>query len=101
MEKYEYLIEDGGRVIIEVLDVGDRRYAGGILYTFRCLDEAGNTLFAIENSHGTPHAHIGGRKLNANFGGWKDAIREFSNFPIFSSLLSTMGSRKTEGVSEK
>ena len=76
IRKYEKWLQNKDRVIVEVLDVGNPVYEGGIMFTFRCMSEAGQQLFAIENSHGQPHLHLKGRKENMDCG-WKAALAKF------------------------
>ncbi|MFA6489119.1 MAG: hypothetical protein WCT52_00385 [Candidatus Micrarchaeia archaeon] len=78
IKKHEYWLPNRDRVIVEVLDVGNPLYKDGIMYTFRCMDDAGLQLFAIENSHGQPHVHRGAKKEIVDYG-WKTAIMEFDN----------------------
>ncbi len=73
---HEYWIVGGSRIIIEVLEVNDARYADGIRFTYRMLSPVGETVFAIENEHGTPHLHRGERKTDLDCN-WKSGLRLF------------------------
>lgn len=69
------------REIVEVIKLDDTRYKDGVIYTFRYLryvEESGayETLFAVENSHGQPHMHIGERKYEVDYD-WKQAFAKF------------------------
>lgn len=75
-KKYFRTLPNGDLIIAEVIDVGDMKYKDGIMYTFRCVDLGGNTLFAIENGHEHAHVHMGGKKENVDYG-WKQAYAEF------------------------
>ena len=77
--KYEKWLSNGDRVIVEAIDVGNPIYKDGIMYTFRCIDENGETLFAIENSHGKPHIHMKGRKIDVDWD-WEKALAEFDKW---------------------
>ena len=76
LKNFERRLSNGDRAIIEVIDVNDPKYEDGVMYTFRCLSENGETLFAVENSHGVPHVHLKGRKFETNWG-WKIAFEKF------------------------
>ena len=76
IRKYETWLLNRDRVIVEVLYVGNPFYKDGIMYTFRCMTEAGEQLFAFENSHGRPHIHRGERKEIVDYG-WKTALLKF------------------------
>ena len=76
LARHEYWLENGERIIVEVLDVGDPKYDGGIMYTFRCMSGDGKTLFAVENSHGKPHVHLKGKKVEADYN-WRQAYDKF------------------------
>ena len=73
---YGYQLGNGDFVIVEVRKVNDSRYKEGIMYTLRCMSADGQTLFAIENSHGQPHIHWRDRKEDVEYG-WKTAILKF------------------------
>ena len=77
--KYEKWLSNGDRVIVEAIDVGNPMYKDGIMYTFRCIDENDETLFAIENSHGKPHIHMKGRKIDVDWD-WEKALAEFDKW---------------------
>ena len=77
--KFEQPIKD--RVVVQVIELDDTRYKDGVMYTFRYLryvEESGayETLFAVENSHGQPHVHIGERKYEVDYD-WKQAFAKF------------------------
>lgn len=76
IRKYERWLVNGDRVIVEILKVGDPKFKDGIVYTFRCMGEDGNVVFAIENSHGKPHIHKRDRKENVDYD-WKTAYLKF------------------------
>lgn len=76
MKKYEYQPDGGESVFAEVVYLGDSKYADGIMYTFRCIDAGGNTLFAIENGHEQPHMHLKGRKIQVDYD-WETAQTVF------------------------
>lgn len=76
LKKHENLLPNGDLVIIEIVDVGDSKYQDGIMFTFRCMSESGETLFAIENSHGKPHIHLKNRKEDVDWS-WKVALAKF------------------------
>lgn len=76
-EKYvQYALRNDDLIIIEIKPVDDPKYKEGVMYTFRCMSASGETLFAIENSHGQPHIHLKGRKEDTNWG-WKTAYGKF------------------------
>jgi len=77
LKKYEKWLSNGDRIIVEIIDTGNMKYRDGIMYTFRCLDENGETLFAVENSHGKPHIHLKGRAISMDFENWKMALARF------------------------
>ncbi len=81
LANYEYWLGNGDRVLVEVIDVGDPKYEGGIMYTFRCVASDGETLFAVENSHGTPHIHMKGEKFETTYN-WKQALKKFSELKL-------------------
>lgn len=76
IKKHEYWLPNRDRVIVEVIDVGNPAYKDGIMYTFRCMKEDGEQLFAVENSHGRPHIHRKGRKEFVDYD-WKAAFAAF------------------------
>jgi hypothetical protein len=76
LKKYERYLPNGDRAIVEVIDVDDWKYEDGIMYTFRCISWKGETLFAVENSHGKPHVHLKGKKEGTNWN-WKVAFQKF------------------------
>ena len=75
-ERREYWIAGGSRAIIEVLEVQDARHADGLRFGYRLLSPDGKTVLAIENEHGTPHMHQGGRKTDIDCN-WKSGLRRF------------------------
>lgn len=77
MKKYEKWLPNGNRIIVEIINVGDAKYRDGIMYTFRCIDENKETVFAVENSHGKPHIHAKGRAIEVDFENWKMALAKF------------------------
>lgn len=76
LKKHENLLPNGDLVIIEIVDVGDSKCQDGIMFTFRCMSESGETLFAVENSHGKPHIHLKNRKEDVDWS-WKVALAKF------------------------
>ncbi len=76
IRKYEKWLANKDRVVIEVLEVDNPIYKDGIMYTFRCMTKGGEHLFAIENSHGSPHIHRGAKRENVDYD-WKTAIMKF------------------------
>jgi hypothetical protein len=76
IKNYERYLPNGDKAVVEVIWVDDPKYADGIIYTFRCISECGEQLFAVENSHGTPHVHLKGKKMETNWG-WKVAFEKF------------------------
>ena len=77
LKKYEKWLSNGDRILVEIINVGDARYKGGIMYTFRCIDENKETVFAVENSHGKPHIHAKGKAIEVDFENWKMALAAF------------------------
>jgi len=75
-KKYAHTLSNGDLVIAEVVDVGDMKYKDGVMYSFRCIDLDGNTLFAIENGHEQAHVHMGKKKDIVDYD-WKTARDEF------------------------
>jgi len=73
---YQYSLDNGDLVIIDVRLVPDSKYRGGVMFTFRCMSQKGETRFAVENSHGEPHIHAKGRKEPLDCD-WKAAHRKF------------------------
>jgi hypothetical protein len=76
IRKYERWLENGDRVIVEILKVDSQKYRDGVIYTFRCIGKDRKTVFAIENSHGKPYIHKGERKEDVDFD-WKTAYLKF------------------------
>ena len=76
IRKYERWLENGDKVIVEILKVDSPKYRDGVIYTFRCMGDDGQLVFAIENSHGQPHIHVRGRKENVDYD-WKIAYLKF------------------------
>jgi hypothetical protein len=76
IRKYERWLENGDRVIVDILKVDSPKYRDGIIYTFRCMGKDGQTVFAIENSHGRPHIHRKGGKEDVDCD-WKTAYLKF------------------------
>jgi hypothetical protein len=76
-KSYQYALNNDDLVIVEIKIVGDPKYNEGVMFTFRCMSSSGETLFAIENSHGKPHMHLGKRKQEAP-SGWEAALHKFS-----------------------
>ncbi len=72
----QYALRNDDIVIMEIRKVDDTKYQGGIMYTFRCMSANGETLFAIENSHGKPHIHYQHRKESVEYD-WKTAWDKF------------------------
>jgi len=79
LKKYEKWLPNGDRIIVEVVEVGNPIYKDGIMYTFRCIAENGETLFAAENSHGKPHIHSKGKKTDVDWN-WRQALEEFDKW---------------------
>ena len=73
---FKYEFNNGDKVICEMKNVKDARYKDGVMYTFRCMSADGDTLFAVENSHGQPHIHLKGRKEGMDWD-WKTAYWKF------------------------
>jgi hypothetical protein len=78
IRKYERWLMNNDRVIVEILKVDNPKFKDGIIYTFRCMDEDGQIIFAIENSHGQPHIHLRTKKVNVDYD-WKTAYLKFEN----------------------
>ncbi|MCX6771406.1 MAG: hypothetical protein NTX79_05105 [Candidatus Micrarchaeota archaeon] len=76
LRKYERWLDNGDKVIVEILKVGNPKYKDGIIYTFRCMGKDGEVVFAIENSHGQPHIHRREKKESVDYG-WKTAYLKF------------------------
>ena len=70
------MLPNGDRVILEILKVDNPAYKDGVIYTFRCISENGETLFAVENSHGKPHIHLKDRKVETDWD-WEQALAKF------------------------
>ena|SRR3989338_6596821 len=73
---FKYSLRNNDLVICEVRCVKGTKYEGGVMFTFRCMSSDGKTLFAIENSHGQPHIHLGGRRESVEYD-WKTAYWKF------------------------
>lgn len=73
---FQYALRNDDIVIVEIKKVYDSKYQDGIMYTFRCMSSNGETLFAIENSHGRPHIHYRHTKESADYD-WKTAWDKF------------------------
>ncbi len=76
LKKYERLLPNGDRVMVEAIKVNNPAFKDGIIYTFRCISESGETLFAVENSHGKPHIHLKERKFDTDWD-WETALAKF------------------------
>ena len=76
LKKYERLLPNGDRVMVEAIKVNNPAFKDGIIYTFRCMSESGETLFAMENSHGKPHIHLKERKFDTDLD-WEQALAKF------------------------
>lgn len=76
LKKYERLLPNGDRIIVEAFKVDNPIFKDGIIYTFRCMSEAGETHFAIENSHGKPHIHLKKRRFDTDWD-WETALGKF------------------------
>lgn len=75
-KSFKYSLANDDLVIIEIRKVRDSKYKDGLMFTFRCMSANGETLFAIENSHGKPHMHWRERKEYADYD-CKTAMQKF------------------------
>ncbi len=73
---FKYALQNDDLVIVEIRRVRSPKYIDGIMFTFRCMSANGETLFAIENSHGQPHMHLKGKKEDVDYD-WKIAYGRF------------------------
>ncbi len=73
---YERWLPNGDRILVEAFKVNNPLYKYGVVYTFRCISENDETLFAVENSHGKPHIHLKERKIETDWD-WEYALAKF------------------------
>ena len=78
---YSYSLINDDLVIYELKKVNDTKYKDGVMYTFRCMSADGDTLFAVENSHGKPHIHLKGRKEDVDWD-WQTSLWKFKEMLV-------------------